>query len=113
MGARLAEGWSVSQCSHSQLGAEVAMQDLDAFLIRPMAAREALPGLRKALLSCCQALLIPQLKEAPACKPFILCALPDQCVCSHALDRHGCLSIGVFTPESLGSRCWPAELSMP
>ncbi len=46
------------------------MQDLDAFLVRPVAMSKALPGLRKALLSCCQALLIPQLKETPACKPI-------------------------------------------
>ena len=44
------------------------MQDLDALLIRPVAARKALPGLRKALLSCCQALLVPQLEETPAHK---------------------------------------------
>lgn len=42
------------------------MQDLDAFLIGPVAACKALPGLRKALLGCRQALLVPQLEEAPA-----------------------------------------------
>ena len=67
------------QCSHGQLGTEVAMQDLDALLVRPMAACKALPGLRKALLRCCQALLIPQLEKAPACKPNVPFAVPDHC----------------------------------
>ena len=49
------------------------MEDLDAFLVGPVAARKALPGLRKPLLSCCQALLIPQLEEAPAHRASYLC----------------------------------------
>ena len=52
--------------SHGQLRAEVAVQDLDALQVGPMAAAEALPRLRQALLRCCQAGRIPQLEEAPA-----------------------------------------------
>ena len=52
--------------SHGQLRAEVAVQDLDVLQIGPMAAAEALPRLRQAMQRCCQAGLIPQLKEAPA-----------------------------------------------
>lgn len=52
--------------SRGQLGAEVAVQHLEALQVGPMTAREALPRLRQPLLGARQAGLIPQLEEAPA-----------------------------------------------
>ena len=52
--------------SRCQLGAEVAVQDLDALQPGAVASLQALPGARQALLRRGQALLIPQLEEAPA-----------------------------------------------